>query len=244
MRHFWNWVRDETGEDRTLLLEGQIAEESWYGDEVTPAAFKDELYAANGAVTVSINSPGGDTIAASQIYTMLKEYPGNVTVKITGIAASAASVIAMAGEKVSMSPTAMMMIHNPFTIAMGDSAEMRKASQLLDEVKESIINAYELKTGLSRAKISRMMNEETWMNPVKAKELGFCDEILFDDGDDLAEQGEAMFFSSASVQQCVMNMLKKHIANADGQTVDPEPTEPRVSVADLENRLSKLKYNF
>lgn len=113
-KRFWNWARDETNpEERTLLLEGPIAEESWYGDEVTPAAFREELFSADGPIVISVNSPGGDTIAASQIYTMLREYPGNVTVKITGIAASAASVIAMAGTKVCMSPTAMMMIHNP-----------------------------------------------------------------------------------------------------------------------------------
>ena len=127
-KHFWNWTRDETNpEERTLLLEGPIAEESWYGDEVTPAVFREELFSADGPIVISVNSPGGDTIAASQIYTMLREYPGDVTVKITGIAASAASVIAMAGTKVCMSPTAMMMIHNPFTIAMGDSEEMRRA---------------------------------------------------------------------------------------------------------------------
>lgn len=138
-KRFWNWARDETNpEKRTLLLEGPIAEESWYGDEVTPAAFREELFSADGPIVISVNSPGGDTIAASQIYTMLREYPDDVTVKITGIAASAASVIAMAGTKVCMSPTAMMMIHNPFTIAMGDSEEMRRAGQLLDEVKESL----------------------------------------------------------------------------------------------------------
>ena len=158
MKKFWNWVKNEQGE-RTLLLESTIAEESWYGDEVTPAAFREELFAEDGPITLSINSPGGDTIAASQIYTMLMEYPYDVTVKITGIAASAASVIAMAGTKVTMSPTSMMMVHNPFTVAMGDSAEMRRASQLLDEVKESIINAYELKTGMSRTRLSHMMND-------------------------------------------------------------------------------------
>ena len=224
-KHFWNWARDETNpEERTLLLEGPIAEESWYGDEVTPAAFREELFSADGPIVISVNSPGGDTIAASQIYTMLREYPGNVTVKITGIAASAASVIAMAGTKVCMSPTAMMMIHNPFTIAMGDSEEMRRAGQLLDEVKESIINAYELKTGLSRTRISHMMNDETWMNPVKAKELGFCDEILFSENEP-QETGESMFFSSASVQQRVMNSLLEKVQTEKPETVPPELPE-------------------
>ena len=237
-KRFWNWARDETNpEERTLLLEGPIAEESWYGDEVTPAAFREELFSADGPIVISVNSPGGDTIASSQIYTMLREYPGDVTVKITGIAASAASVIAMAGSRVCMSPTAMMMIHNPFTIAMGDSEEMRRAGQLLDEVKESIINAYELKTGLSRTRISHMMNDETWMNPVKARELGFCDEILFSKNDP-QETGESMFFSSASVQQRVMNSLLEKV-----QTEKPEAV-PRTSASALANRLDRLKYDY
>ena len=151
MRHFWNWVRNED-DSRTLYLEGVIAEESWFEDDITPAMFKEELFAGNGPIRIHLNSPGGDCIAASQIYTMLMDYPGDVTIQVDGMAASAASVIAMAGTHVTMSPTSLMMIHNPFTMAMGDTDEMRKAIQLLDEVKESIINAYQIKTGLSRAK--------------------------------------------------------------------------------------------
>ena len=180
MKKFWCWVRDETNpEERTLRLEGAIAEESWFDDDVTPAAFKSELMSGSGPITVVINSPGGDCVAASQIYNMLMEYPADVNVNIDGIAASAASVIAMAGTTVRMSPVSLMMIHNPLTVAMGDTEEMRKAIQLLDEVKESIINAYEIKTGLSRAKLSHLMDAETWMSAKKAYELGFCDEILY-----------------------------------------------------------------
>lgn len=192
MRKFWNWVRDEDGQ-RTLWLDGPIAEESWWGDEITPAIFKEELFAGDGPVTLHINSPGGDCIAASQIYTMLMDYPHDVTVQIDGIAASAASVIAMAGTRVTMSPTSLMMIHNPFTMATGDTEEMRKAIQLLDEVKESIINAYQIKTGLSRAKLSRLMDEETWMNARKALELGFCDEVLYTGAETEGEESPAAF---------------------------------------------------
>ena len=129
-------------------------------------------------MVVWINSPGGDCVAAAQIYNMLMDYHGNVTVKIDGIAASAASVIAMAGTTVLMSPVSMMMIHNPMTLAMGDKTDMQKAIEMLDSVKESIINAYEIKTGLSRAKISHLMDDETWMDAGKAVELGFADDIL------------------------------------------------------------------
>ena len=151
-RKFWNWVRNEG--ERTLFLNGEISDETWYGDEVTPKLFKDELLSGEGDITVWINSPGGDVFAAAQIYNMLMDYKGNVTVKIDGLAASAASVIAMAGTKVLMSPVAMMMIHNPATIAIGDTAEMKKAIEMLDEVKESIMNAYEIKTGLVQCKES------------------------------------------------------------------------------------------
>ena len=145
---------------------------------MTPQLFRDELNAGNGDITVWINSPGGDCIAAAQIYNMLMEYKGNVTIKIDGIAASAASVIAMAGTRVLVSPVSMMMIHNPMTVAMGNAEEMQKTIAMLDEVKESIVNAYEIKTGMSRAKISRLMDAETWMDANSAVEMGFADEIL------------------------------------------------------------------
>ena len=148
--------------ERTLFLNGTIAEESWFDDDVTPQLFKEELMNGTGDITVWINSPGGDCVAAAQIYNMLMDYPHNVTVKIDGIAASAASVIAMAGTKVMMSPVSMMMIHNPATIAFGDHNEMQKAIDMLAEVKESIINAYEIKTSLSRAKLAHLMEAETW----------------------------------------------------------------------------------
>jgi len=161
-----------------LFLNGTIAEDSWFDDDVTPQLFKEELVSGSGDITVWINSPGGDCVAAAQIYNMLREYEGNVTVKIDGIAASAASVIAMAGDKVLMSPVSMMMIHNPMTIAFGDSGEMQRAIDMLASVKDFIINAYELKTGLSRTKLAHLMDAETWMDAGKAVELGFADSII------------------------------------------------------------------
>lgn len=187
-RKFWNWIRNEDegvpGIERTLFLSGEISDETWYGDEVTPKLFKDELNAGNGNITVWINSPGGDVFAAAQIYNMLRDYKGSVTVKIDGIAASAASVIAMAGDEVCVSPVAMMMIHNPATIAAGEAKDMQKAISMLNEVKEAILNAYQSKTGITRARLSHMMDEETWFNAKKAVELGFADRILFDSKED------------------------------------------------------------
>ena len=132
---------------------------------------------------------------------MLMDYPHNVTVKIDGIAASAASVIAMAGTKVLVSPVSMMMIHNPMTVAMGDTAEMQKAIEMLGSVKDSIINAYEIKTGLSRAKLSHLMDAETWMDANKAVELGFADDVLAraEIPEDIEPPTVSMLYSKAAV---------------------------------------------
>jgi ATP-dependent Clp protease protease subunit len=175
---FWNWVHDDSG-GRVLRLEGPIDSESFWGDEITPQMFRHELYEEEGDITLWINSPGGNVFAAAEIYTMIRDYPGSVTVRIASIAASAASVVAMAGNLVQMSPTALLMIHDPSTIAMGNAKDMEKAITTLNEVKESIINAYAAKTGLSRNRISKLMSDETWLNAKKAVELGFADEILF-----------------------------------------------------------------
>ena len=176
--------------------------------------FHDELFAGKGPVTVWLNSPGGDCIAASQIYTMLMDYKDDVTIKIDGIAASAASVIAMAGTKVLMAPTALMMIHNPMTMAYGNQADMEKAIEMLDEVKESIMNAYEIKTSLSRAKLSHLMDSETWMNANKAIELGFADDILKDSKKDAADI-PAYAFSGKETETRLMNKLTAHYKPKD-----------------------------
>lgn len=205
--------------ERVLELNGTIAEESWFDDDVTPQMFKDELFSGNGPVTVWLNSPGGDCIAASQIYSMLMDYPHNVTVKIDGIAASAGSVIAMAGTKVLMSPTALVMIHNPATTAFGDHKDMSKAIDMLDEVKESIINAYEIRTGLSHTQLSHMMNEETWMNAKKAIELGFADGLLEDNKN--TEDDEGYMFSASAVERTLINKInQKNPINNMGRNVD------------------------
>jgi len=207
-RKFWNWVKNEGEATRTLYLTGEISDETWFGDEVTPRMFKDELMAGSGDITLWINSPGGDVFAAAQIYNMLMDYPGRVTVKIDGLAASAASVIAMAGSQVEMSPVAMMMIHNPITVAIGDSKEMQKAIDMLAEVKESIVNAYEIKTGLSRNKISRLMDAESWFNAKKAVELGFADSILYtDEKTENDINVDAMLFSRAAVTNSLLTKL-------------------------------------
>ena len=223
MKRFWNWARDEGPEGRTLQLFGVIAEESWWDDEVTPEQFREELEAGEGPVTVVVNSPGGDCIAASLMYDMLRDYAWDVTVRVVGLAASAASVVAMAGDRVVMAPTALMMIHNPATVAHGESREMERAIEMLGEVKESIVNAYQLKTGLSRERISRLMDDETWMNARKAVELGFCDEVA----GDAPDAGAAYAFGSHAVARALAARIAADTPHARTQTEDaPSPETP------------------
>ena len=208
MKKFWNWIKvtNEAGEEsRVLELDGTIASESWFDDDITPKMFKEELFSGSVPITIWINSPRCDCIAASQIYSMLMDYQGEVTVKVDGIAASAASVIAMAGNKVLMAPTALLMIHNPSMAAFGDHNDMAKAIDILNEVKESIINAYEIKTGQSRAVLSHLMENETWMNAKKAIELHFADGIL----EDLKKESpvEAYAFASKEFDMQLVNKI-------------------------------------
>ena len=191
---------------------------------------------ANGA------APGGDCVAAAQIYNMLMDYKGNVTVKIDGIAASAASVIAMAGTKVLVSPVSMMMIHNPMTVAMGDTAEMQKAIEMLGSVKDSIINAYEIKTGLSRTRLSHLMDAETWMDAGKAVELGFADEVLkrSEVPEDMETPAVSMLYSKAAVVNSLMDKIAAKCKTNPKKTEDPKPQGR--SVDSLYERLTLMKF--
>ena len=248
MKKFWNWIHNEAG-GRVLRLEGPIDDESFWGDEVTTKAFREELNADAGDITVWINSPGGNVFAAAEIYTMLRDYPGSVTVKIDAIAASAASVIAMAGNKVLMSPVAMLMIHDPSTIAMGNTKDMEKAIATLNEVKESIINAYAAKSGLSHNRISKLMENETWMNAKKAVELGFADEVLFEavepdepeeeekpdekekPEDDKGSHLEASLYSSRQMGLTILNRLGVTELKPPVDTPAPAPKAPETPPA-------------
>ena len=223
MKRFWNWKQN--GDQRQLAISGVIAPDSWVHDDVSPQVFQDELNESQDPIDLWLNSPGGDCVAASRIYTMLMNYPDNVNVKIDGIAASAASVIAMAGTKVSMVPTAMIMIHNPLTIVGGQKEDLDQAAQMLAETKESIINAYELKTNLPREKISSMMDDETWMNVNKAIELGFADDMLGQNKD----VTDCYSYSDKQSELVLLNKLKPQ-------------AKSNISVKSLQKRLSLLSH--
>ena len=272
MKKFWNWIKD-SDETRTLRLEGPIDEESFWGDEITPQMFRDELNTGEGDVTVWINSPGGNVFAAAEIYTMLKDYKGSITVKIDAIAASAASVVAMAGDTVQMSPVAMLMIHDPSTMAMGNTKDMEKAIEVLNEVKESIINAYAAKSGLSHARIANLMSNETWMNAKKAVELGFADEILFAKKEDepdsdpadpekpeetpdeepgegeekqpLQKDAAGHLFSSRQMDLIVLNRLGVKPDTPAAQTKPPaEPPAETGPVLDMDGKTEAGDYSY
>ena len=229
-KKFWKWTNQADGaSERVLELYGTIAEESWFQDDVTPKMFHDELFSGSGPVTIWLSSPGGDVIAASQIYSYLMDYPSDVTVKIDGIAASAASVIAMAGTTVLMAPTSLMMIHQPMAGVFGNHDDMEKAMSMLDEVQESIINAYQIKTNLTRAKLAHMMNQETWMNANKAIELGFADGLLEDSKKD-AKDAPAIAFSGKAAEISLLNKLE--VINHDDEKGNAEEEKRDEPVAE------------
>jgi ATP-dependent Clp protease protease subunit len=205
MKRFWNFVlnKGEDGQENVeLRIEGDIVDDDeawlyeWFGmPSTSPNAFKEELNQYKDRdITVWIDSYGGSVFAAAGIYNALKEHQGKVTVKIDSKAMSAASVIAMAGDEVLMSPMAVMMIHNPLTAAYGNMHDLRKAADILDTVKDAIVNAYALKTGRSRNKISQMMDEETWMSANVAVKEKFADGILYQ-GDDVQQSDPIQNFS-------------------------------------------------
>ena len=237
-KRFWNFTKTE--EERVLYISGEIVdgedEDNEDDDEEeiksTADIFRDELYSGEGNISVWINSPGGDMVTGAQIYNLIKDYKGKVTVKIDGLAASAASVIAMAGDEILMSPVSQLMIHNPFSYAIGDSNEMKRTADMLSEVKESIINAYEMKTHLSRSKIAKMMDDETWMNAYKAVNLGFADGILFSKDEQKSKNTEEFIFSRESAISAIMNRVNKQIKNIK--------QESKISAESLYKRLNLL----
>ena len=245
---FWKFIRNAATETMPesieLRIEGDIVSDDdvWLYEflgtgSTSPNRFKEELKKYAGKdITVWIDSYGGDVFAAAGIYNALKEHNGKVTVKIDSKALSAASIIAMAGDEVLMSPVAIMMIHNPFTMAEGDMHDLRKAAEVLDAVKNSIINAYALKTGKSRAKISAMMDDETWMSANVAVKEGFADGILYMNKPE-AEEIMNFQYTRLAVMNSVKRMLK-HLGSLDRfkvkDGVSPEDVSRELAPEDQE----------
>lgn len=231
MAKFWNWAKNEETGERILQLEGVIFDDdflAWLCDGVSARAFRKELNSGEGDIIVRIHSEGGDCLAAAAIYTALKEYRGKVTVKIDGLAASAASIVAMAGDSVEISPVGMIMIHNPWTGAVGDSAEMKTVAKMLDDVKETIINAYEQKTKLPREQLAQLMDDETWFHAQKAIEYGFADKIIGDENPPSIE-----ISSRRQIMNCMTSAIKAKLKAE-------KKSDNRLDVAQLYKRWNLL----
>lgn len=180
MKKCWKIRNEAESDSAEMLIYGQISDESWLGDEVTPKQFADDLRSLGGKdITLRINSPGGDVFAAQAIYNQLSTYSGNVTTHIDGMCASAATIISCAADKVIMPDNAIFMIHNPMTTLLGcyDSSDMQQMINQLDTVKQTIVNVYNKRSTLPENKIKKMMDAETWMSAQDAKDNGFVDEI-------------------------------------------------------------------
>lgn len=230
-KKFWNFINNVATEDTTenveLRITGEIISDDdswiyeWFGIAASsPNNFRNELSKYKGKdITVWIDSYGGDVFAGAGIYNALKEHDGKVTIKIDGKAMSAASVIAMAGDEILMSPVGIMMIHNPLTSAQGDMRAMRKAADVLDTVKDTIINAYVAKTGKTKDEISAMMDDETWMSANVAVKEGFADEVLYQSVNKTETENVMNFaFNRLSIQNSV-NKSIQHFFTFDSKNI-------------------------
>jgi ATP-dependent Clp protease protease subunit len=221
---FWRF-RDAAGSESgepELEFYGVISEFSWLGDEITPKMFKDDLYThgKGGPITVRMNSGGGDVIAASVIRSIIVDYPGTVTMRIDGLAASAATFVAMAGDRVKMQDTAFFMIHDPSVMAWGTVDELKAAIDLLKTVKAGIVDAYQGKTKMPAEKIAKMMSDETWLTARDALEMGFIDEII----------------SAPGAKKAPKNLAIMNYVNVPVELLEPEP-EPVQSITPEVERL-------
>lgn len=215
-----------TPQNEDLRLDGVIGEDLWT-EGITVGWVQEQLAQRPGDLTIWLNSPGGDVIEGSRIYTAIREHQGRVRICIDGIAASAASVIAMAADELCMAPTAYLMIHRASTIAWGNQDAMDEASRQLAAVDEGIIEAYRLKTGMSRKKIHQMMVEETWLNARAARDQGFADTILYTDegGEDEAEEHNPEVLTDHSARRFAAS-LRPVVFACGGRRSMPEQPQP------------------
>jgi len=207
-KKFWSWKNSVESNGNELVIEGDISSrESWWGDSATPEMLRDELKEHQGDLTVSLNSGGGDVFAGVAMYNALRGHDGKVTIRVDGLAASIASIIAMAGDKIVMSPGSMMMIHKPWTLAIGDANEMEKVGEVLNSIEKSMLPIYTARTGKSEEEIKELLNAETWMTADEAVEMGFADEVI-----------EAK--EKVSVSDAIKNLVNGKVAYSMSATKD------------------------
>lgn len=218
MSKFWSFVKNEALPDQVeLRIEGEIVSDDdawfyeWFDIKVaTPNSFRSALAEHKGKdLTVWIDSWGGDVFAAAGIYNALKNHKGKITAKVDGKAVSAATVIAMAADELLMSPVSIFMIHNPWTYSKGESKDMRQAADVLDQVKETIVNAYQLKTKRSREEISGLMDRTSWMSAQTAIAEGFVDGVLYSDAPDAKPVKNFSMVSGLAIQNSAEESMRK-----------------------------------
>ena len=244
-KHFWTF-RAAAGDNAApeLILYGDIASETWWGDEVTPRQFTEELDALGAVpeIVVRINSGGGDVFAANAIYTRLKDNAAKITVKIDGWAASAATIVAMAGDVIEIPGNGVFMVHDPSLGLLGyfNEADLAKMTEELKVVKQSIVNAYVLKTGKDAAEVAAIMAAESWFDGKQAVDAGFCDKLMFEDAETTIENAAKIVVNSVSLDlnrypNMPISLLNRTTARAHGGFSNkPTINEPKRSEENMD----------
>ena len=239
-KRFWDF-RAAANENAApeLILYGDIASETWWGDEITPRQFTEELNALGNVpeIVVRINSGGGDVFAANAIYTRLKDNAAKITVKIDGWAASAATIVAMAGDVIEIPGNGVFMVHDPSIGLLGyfNETDLVKVSEELKVIKQSIVNGYALKTGKAAEEIAAIMAAETWFDGKQAVDAGFCDRLMFEEADTTVENAAKVIVNSVSMNLeqfpnmpvSLINRLAAHTPGGFSNT--KSKTEPKRS---------------
>lgn len=247
---FWDFAQGTDTSPPEMLLYGPISsQQSWWEDRVTPQQFNKELAALGDVpeIIVRINSGGGDVFAANAIFTRLKDHTAKITVKIDGWAASAATIVAMAGDVIKIARNGVFMIHDP-AMTVWDTfraEDFEKMAEELKVIKQSIVNAYAMKTGMGTDSIAALMSEEKWWTGDEAVENGFCDELMFEEAKTIIENSSKIIVNSTpidisvfkTVPKALLNSLKNTGGTADNSTAPQRAQKEEKGMGETENSI-------
>lgn len=242
-KKWWNFRAQENG-TAELMIYGIIDSISWWGDEITPQDFKADLDALGDitSLNIYINSDGGDVFAGQAIHSIIKRHKAQTTVYVDGLAASIASVIAMAGDTIVMPRNAMMMIHNPWTIGLGNAQDFRKLADDLDNIRESIIAAYQEKSGMDQEKLIELLDAETWLTADEAKAYGLADVVEEDKAVAASAQAGILVMNGQEMDLSKFKNPPKLIFPAENKTKTPPEDRPKRPISLYEKRLKINEY--
>jgi ATP-dependent Clp protease protease subunit len=236
-------IKNKTDDTAEVLVYGYITDEKWYEEDITPLEFKKEMDKLKNKkkIDLRVNSGGGGVFAGNTIYNILKSHSAKITAYVDGVAASIASVIIMAADKIIIPKNGMIMIHNPWSIAIGDANNFRKEAEMLDKVKTAIISTYMSRSKASEADVVAMMNEETWMTGEEAVTFGFADELAPESKVKACVKGEKAYVNGVELD-------KKHYKHLPENYFKPEqevPKEPeKIDYKIIENEISLMETNI